>query len=309
MNLELTGALSGLRRLDLCDLQTYKNALSQTNRLCWQQYFPFLYFLYVVNSRDELFIYEEDGSICIFLKLNYADAKPELCLYFLPIPMNKRVLQACFERIRTFNNGKRAVVYWVDEEEMGTLGNLDGSVRTFTEEREYIYDPKIYRNLSGMKVRDLQRNLNKILSRTDLEVRDFVEGDIEECLALMNDWAAIKQEKNERASPRSYARKCVRFSSHFDKKDLFGRVVLVDGKIRSLGFAGEIRPGLANLFVVYSDNNIKGLDRFQNYQMMLALEEYDLVNSAYAETPGLKYAKESFLPVSTHGMYRIQVFK
>jgi hypothetical protein len=64
---------------------------------------------------------------------------------------------------------------------------------------------------------------------------------------------------------------------------------------------------LASLFITYADHRINGLGRFQNYHLMLKLDEYALVNSAYATTPGLQYAKESFCPIAKHGLYRVHV--
>mgnify|MGYP001596588478 FL=1 len=307
-DLELTGALSGLRRLGLSDLQTYKNALNQTGRICWQQYFPFLYFFYAVNGSEDLLISEVEGSVCIY-RLRFEDKQPKLCLYFLPMPMNERVLKLCLERVREFNNSKRAFIYWVDEENVRMLGNLNASVRAIPLNREYIYNPKIYRSLSGKNTRELRRNLDKVRARDDVEVRAFAAGDAEECLALMDEWALIQQDKYEQIAYQRYTRNCVRESAIFDKKDLFGTIVLVAGKICAFGFAGEIRTGLANLFITYSDHNIKGLNKFLIYRMMLEMEGYDLVNSAMADTPGLKYAKASLFPVSMHGIYRIHAAK
>jgi hypothetical protein len=310
MNQEMISALSGLRQLGLGDLQAYKDAITQVNRICWQQYFPFLYFRYVMSRSEDLLITEVDGSVCIFYKLNHDNKTPKLYLFFLPIPMNEHALNLCLERVRAFNNSKRAVIYWVDEEEIGKLENLEGDMRAIPLEKEYIYDPKIYRSLSGGEKREMRKNLNKVSARGDVEVRAFEEGDIKDCIALMDEWAVIQQDKYEgQVSPRGYAKRCVRSSTLFDKKDLFGQVVLVGGKIRSVGFAGEIRTGLANLFVTYSDHNIHGLSRFQIYTLMLELAGYDLVNYGPASTPSLKYAKESLCPVSKNGLYRVHVTK
>ena len=94
MDQEFTGALSGLRRLELGDLQTYKEALNQVNRICWQQYFPFLYFRYVLSRKDDILISEVDGSVCIFLLKKSTNGAPRLYLFFLPMPMNEQVLEA-----------------------------------------------------------------------------------------------------------------------------------------------------------------------------------------------------------------------
>jgi hypothetical protein len=306
MDQELTGALSGLRTLKLDDLQTYKNALNQVNRICWQQYFPFLYFRYVLSRKDNLLISEEAGSVCLFLLTRSVDGAPRLYLFFLPMPMNAQALQLGLERVREFNKSRKAAIYWVDEEDIGMVENLMTAMRARPLEREYVYDPRSYRSLSGGEMHHIRKSLNRMRSRGNVEVRDFEEGDIDDCIALMDQWAVSQKDKYDgHVSPRGYAKRCVRWSARFDKKDLFGKVVLVGGKIRSVGFAGEIRKGLANLFVAYSDHHIKELSRFQIYCLLLELEDYELANSAYATTPGLKYAKKSLCPVLEHGMYRV----
>jgi hypothetical protein len=310
MDQEFTGALSGLRRLELGDLQTYKKALNQSNRICWQQYFPFLYFRYVLSRKDNLLISEMDGSVCIFLLTESTNGEPRLYLFFLPMPVNEHALHLSLERVREFNKSKKAVIYWVDEEDIGKLENLGGDVRAVPLDREYIYDPRSYLSLSGGEKHHIRKSLNRMRSMGDVEVRDFAEGDIDDCIALMDQWAVSQKDKYDgQVSPRGYAKRCVRLSARFDKKDLFGKVVLVGGKIRSVGFAGEIRKGLANLFVAYSDHHIKELSRFQIYQLLLELEDCELANSAYATTPGLKYAKESLCPVLKHRMFRVHAIK
>ena len=130
MDQEFTGALSGLRRLELSDLQTYKEALNQVNRICWQQYFPFLYFRYVLSRKDDMLISKVDGSVCIFLLKKSANGVPRLYLFFLPMPMNEQALELGLERVREFNKSKKAVIYWVDEEDIGKLENLKADVQS-----------------------------------------------------------------------------------------------------------------------------------------------------------------------------------
>ena len=304
MTQEQTGILSGLRSLDLSDLQLYKDALSQVNRICWHQYFPYLHFRY-----DDLLISEEDGSVCLFYKQNRLNKAPKLYLYFLPMPMNENALKLCLERVRAFNNSQRAEIYRVDEQDIGKLESLGAAdMQTFPLEREYVYDPQAYHSLSGTKNHKIRQDINRIMARDDVKIRNFEEGDSKDCITLMDEWAVIQQDKYDgRVSPRGFARRCVRHSALFDKKNLFGLVVLIEGRIRSVGFAGEIRPGLANLFITYSDHNYSGLNRFLFYHLMLQLDDYKLVNYAGAATPGLKFAKESLRPVLKHSTYRVHV--
>lgn len=304
MEYELTGGLAGLRRLDIGDLDRYKAALNQTQRICWQQFFPFLYFYYCVNGREELLIEEIDGSVCIY-RLDFKHGVPYLLLYFLPAPFQPDVLAKCLARIRAFNQHQRVVIYWVDEEDFGVLAKLWEEVRAFPMNREYIYEPATYHSLAGKKTRNLRRNLEKIFQRDDIEVRDFAPGDVSACLGLVDEWAALQIQKYGQISYQRYTRNCIKLAHRFRAPDLFGKVILVDGEIRSFGFAGEIRRGLANLFITYSDLAITGLNQYLNYRLLLALDDYSLANAAMADTSGLKFAKEALCPVQTHGMFRI----
>lgn len=299
-------ALAGLRRLAPEDLQIYKRGIDRTGRICWQQFFPFLYFHYGTSGSEDLLIEEREGSVCLF-KLDRRSEKPQLHLYFLPMPMNAGVLRECLERVRSFNGNHRATIYWVDEEDIGLLAGLWDTLRLYPMNREYLYDPKIYRHLSGKKTRDLRHNLSRIAARNDVTTRPFEPGDGEVCLALMEEWAGQQRDKYGRIAYQRYTKNCLRHSTLFPPPDLTGKVVLVDGRVKAFGFAGEIRTGLANLFITYSDLAISGLNRYLIYQFMLDLEACDLVNSAMADTPGLMAAKESLCPVAMHGVYRAHV--
>ena len=305
MQQELTGDLSGLRELLRSDLPLYKDALTQAKRMCWHQYFPYLHFRY-----DDLYIAEIENCVCIFYMQSRANMAPKLYLYFLPMPFDEKVLKLCMERVRSFNNSKRAEIYRVDEQDIDKLRHLGTEVRTFPLDREYVYSPDNYHSLAGAKNQKLRQDLKRIRARDDVEVREFTEGDKKDCIELMNEWAVLQQDKYVgKVAPRGFARRCVRNSTLFDKKDLFGLVVLLDGKIRSVGFAGEIRPGLANLFITYSDHNYFGLNRFLFYQLMMKLDGFELVNYAGASTPGLEFAKESLRPVLKHSTFRVHVRK
>lgn len=303
---ELTGALAGLRMLDLADLGRYRAAIDGTARVCWQHYFPFLYFYYGVDSREQLLIEEIAGSVCIY-RISTKEGKPYLLLYFLPFPFNPDALRQALVRVREFNGNPRAVIYWVDEEDLGLLAQFWETLRAYPMNREYIYAPANYRTLAGKATRNLRRNLDKIVARDDVVVRDFTVADRGDCLALLDEWAAQQEEKYGRVSYQRYTRNCIELAGRFTRPDLFGKVILVGGQIRSFGFAGEIRKGMANLFITYSDLNIKGLNQYLYYQLLLDLEGCELANAAMADTPGLKFAKEALCPVSTHGMFRVHM--
>ena len=297
------GAVKGLRPFELQDLELYKDALNQVDRICWNQYFPYLYFRY-----DSLLLAEEEGSLCIFHRQDRTARSPRLSLYFLPMPLNEKALRQCLARVRDFNHSKKAEIRRVDEQDLALLQSLGAAVRTFPLDLEYVYAPDRYASLSGRHFQKLRQDINRTTALGNVEVRDFVAADSRECLSLMDDWAALQHDKyGGQAAPRGFARRCVRRSDLFDAKDLFGLVVLVDGKIRSVGFAGEIRRGLANIFITYSDHTFPGMNRYLFKNLILRLGEYGLANYAGATTPGLEFAKESLRPVLKHRTYRVHI--
>lgn len=294
--------LSGLRSLSLGDLPVYKAAINQSQRICWQHYFPFL-FLASREGHNEFLVSEDRGSLCVYW-LRQEEAGPRLYLFLLPLPMNVTVLQSCLDRCREFNRSKKATVRLVDAADIGVASAIEGA-SIVPVCSEYLYDPSFYRALAGHKVRNLVHNLNRVKNRDDVAVRDYVAEDAPDCLALLDEWWGMQEGKYEDLHYQRYTKACLKMAAQFDRADLFGKVILVDGKIRSFGFAGEIRKGVGNLFITYSDHNIKGLNYFLYYQLLQEMEGYVLANASRADTPGVKFAKDVLCPVSMHEVYRL----
>lgn len=297
-------ALSGLRSLSLDDLARYKAVLNESRRICWQHYFPFL-LLFSRKDHSEFLIAEESGSICIYW-LSQEKTGPKLHLFLLPMPMDTAVLKACLDRCRDFNGSKGAVIRLVDEADIGVVSCLAGA-KTLLKCSEYLYDPRFYHSVpGGKKTVNLRYSIRQIEAMGDMEVRPYVEADAAACLALLDEWWELQKGKHECLHYARYTRACLKQAAEFDSRDLFGKVILLNGKVRSFGFAGEMREGLANLFVGYSDHTIKGLNYYMVYQLMRELDGCILANSGKADTPGVQFAKESLCPVSMHNVYRIQ---
>ncbi|MDP2829179.1 MAG: phosphatidylglycerol lysyltransferase domain-containing protein [Sulfuricellaceae bacterium] len=295
-------ALSGLRSLSLDDLTRYKAVVNQSQRICWQHYFPFLFFA-SRKDNNEFLISEESGSVCIYW-LRQEDVGPRLHLFLLPMPMNVAVLKSSLARCRDFNHSKRATVRLVDEEDIGVGASIEGASMVLMCS-EYLYDPKFYRSMSGGKTRELRHNLAKVSALGDVEVRPYAPEDAAACLILLDEWWELQKSKHEAFSYGRYTKTCLKRAAEFDPSDLFGKVVLVNGNIRSFGFAGEMRKGLGNLFITYSDHTIKGLHHFLICRLLANMEGCELVNSSRADTAGVQHAKEALSPISMHQVYRI----
>jgi TPR repeat protein/predicted Ser/Thr protein kinase len=297
-------ALAGLQRLALDDQPRYYAALAAEKRMAFQHYFPFLYLYSQAGAgRDEFLIGEEAGSVCVFRRKR-TEEDAMLMLAFLPLPMNTIALQRCLERVREHNRSREAQVCWVDEADLRKL-DAAGAWWAISEKEEYIYSQTVLASLDGLEKKNLRQNINRIVRREDVELRDYQPGDMAACLALHQEWFDQQQEKYGTFRGVGYTRLCIELADRFHHNALLGKVVLIDGRIRSFGFSGQIRPGLGNEFIAYSDHTIKGLHHYLQYHLIQSIPDAELVNAGWANTEGIRFAKSVFCPVDLSKVYRV----
>ncbi len=289
-----TTALAGLRPLTLDDLPRYRAAIDATQRTTWQHYFPFIYFLGQTKG-NQFLVGEDSGSFCLY-HLRKKQGEDQLALFLLPMPMQQDVLERCIERIKTFNCGSEASLFRVDAEDAAVLRDRPHT-RIVPCPEEYIYAPANYLDLSGNKKRNLRRAIQSIQQRNDLEVLDYQACHAAECRQVLDQWAAVQSEKYDGVLYRGFTQGCLDQYEQFSRRDLFGKVIRLDGKICSFGFAGEMRQGMGNLFITYSDLRIEGLNKFLNYCLLRDMEHLAFANASHAgDTPGLAFAKQALGP-------------
>lgn len=296
--------LAGLRRLELHDLPAYKERLAaEPQRLAWQYYFPFLYLFSLTAKSEEFLVAEDAGSLCIY-RHNLTPHGWRLHLAFLPMPMDTAVLARCLERARDYNRG-RTDIRWVDAGDLDRVRGLPGCT-VQPAESEYLFSARRLDPPHGAACKNLRKNLSRFQGQYDHELRVYRPADTAGCLALLDDWTRSQGGKYDRILYERYTRDCLEQAHLFPPADLFGLVVEIDGRIRSFGFGGEMRPGLGNVFITYSDPDIRGLNYFLKYQLIMAMQHHELINSGRADSPGIQYAKESFCPVRMHEVYRVR---
>lgn len=297
-----SGALAGLVKINLNDLPRYKTAINMTRQTCWQSYFPFLFF-HGQKSNSEFLIEEDCGSLCVY-RLRRQRESLDLCLFLLPMPFQADVLERCLERVRTFNGVAQASIFRVDGEDI-PLFQHRANTRIVACPEEYIYAPVRYRDLSGRKNRDFRRGIQAVERLSDVEVLSYDVTYQQNCVALLDRWAAIQQTKYQNILFQGYTRNCLEQYPLFPRNDLFGKVIRIGGEVVSFGFAGEIRAGMGDLFITYSDHGVDGLNKYLIYSLLREMEGYEFVNSGTADTPGLAAAKQAIGPIAMHPMFQV----
>jgi UDP-N-acetylmuramoyl-tripeptide--D-alanyl-D-alanine ligase len=298
-------ALAGLRPLSLDDLPRYRAAIDQTRRTVWQHYFPFIYLL--GQSRGSQFLVEEDaGSFCLYY-LRQKGHEQHLSLFVLPMPLQTAVVERCIERIKAFNRSDRASLFRVDADDVALFRGR-ANTRIVACPEEYVYAPANYLDLSGGKKGKLRREINSIARLEGLEILDYQTAFAAECKGVLERWAALQEEKYGNVRYESFTIACLEQYDWFPRADLFGKVLRVNGDIRSFGFGGEMRRGMGNIFIAYSDLHIHGLSRFMNYTLLRGMEHLELANASHAgepPTPGLASAKQALGPAFMHRPYQV----
>jgi len=297
-------ALASLHRIDIDDLPRYRAAIDESERITWQHYFPFQYLYDRAAKRDRILIGEDAGSLCVY-RLRRSDGREEICLFLLPLPFQPAVFERCLERVRDFNRRARASVFRVDSADADTLRHRP-KVRCLARPEEYVYAPAATLDLSGSKKRNVRRAIHTIQLRDDLEVLDYEARYAAECRVVLDQWAALQERKYGEIRYRGYTLGCLDHYDLFPRADLFGKVVRLNGKICSFGFAGELSRRMGNLFVVYSDLRITGLSKYMNYCLLQDMQHLPFANASHgADTPGLAFAKASLGPAFLHHPYRL----
>ena len=289
-----SSVLTGLRQLQLSDLALYRAAIDQTQRTTWQHYFPFIYLL--GQSGGHRFLVEEDsGSFCIYL-LREKKHEKSLSVFLLPMPAQPAVIERCIQRVKAFNKADRASLFRVDPDDTALFKGRPNT-RIVTCLQEYIYAPANYLDLSGNKKRNLRRAIQSVEKMDGLEVLDYDVSFAAECRQVLEQWAQLQREKYGGVQYGGFTHNCLDVYDQFPRRDLFGKVIRLDGKVCSFGFAGEMRKGMGNLFITYSDHRIEGLNKFLYQQLLLNMQHLEFANSSHAgDTPGLAFAKQALGP-------------
>jgi UDP-N-acetylmuramyl pentapeptide synthase/poly-gamma-glutamate capsule biosynthesis protein CapA/YwtB (metallophosphatase superfamily) len=298
-------ALSDLRPLTLEDLPRYRAAIDRTQRTTCQHYFPFFYFLGQTIGHRFL-IGEDAGSLCLYYLREKRDRR-SLCLFVPPLPLQPAVLERCITRLQLFDTEKRANLFRVDADDL-VLFRGRPNTRIVACPQEYVYAPARFLDLSGGKKGNVRREINKIQSLDGIEIQAYRSEYADECRSVLAQWAAMQKEKYVDILYGGSTEACLEQYDRFSRNDLFGKVIRLNGKVCSFGFAGEMRSGMGNIFTAYSDLSIKGINKFIWYLLIQEMQHIEFVNGSHAgDTPGLAFAKHALGPAFIHQPYQVYV--
>jgi hypothetical protein len=301
IDIPLNGALAGLEIADASHLSRFKRAVDAGQQTGWSYYFP-----YVLarnrSKRSASLLVEDEGSICVFL-WRQRKAGPKLDVLLAPMPMNAAVLRRCLERANEFNGDRSARIMRIDEKDRDAVSSLE-QLRIKERGEQYLYSPKAYENLSGGKFRTLRRMVARVESGPKVEVLPYAAHHAAGCRELLDRWSERHREDHGTGGGVRLSRCAIDLAQTLPETDLFGEIVLVEGRLSAFAFGGEIRPGVACFFDAKSDIEVSGLSYFHRYRFLSKLHEFDMVNDgSNVGRDGLAQLKESLRPIAMHAEF------
>ncbi len=304
---QLSGALDGLKPLEISDLPRYKHAVENGQQMGWGYYFPYL-LTYNRPERSAALLAEEDGSMCIFI-WRQTESGPRLDLALAPTPMNVSVLERCLERANDFNGDYSARVLRIDAKDVDAVSSVR-QLRVKQRRMQYLYAPKTYTELGGRKYQTIRRNVVRVEALPEIEVVPYTVSHAEACRELLRRWRRRHRQTSTTTGAVGMSRRGIELAGILSEKDLRGEVVLIDGRVSAFAFGGEIRPGLACSFDRRCDPDVRGLSYFHLRSFLLKLLDFEVVNDGSdAGRSGLRQLKDSFRPIDMHAEYRATQLK
>lgn len=162
---------------------------------------------------------------------------------------------------------------------------------------DYVYLTENLINLSGRKLRSKRNHLNNFRDRYDYKYRELTEEDFDKCIALAE--SAISKTRSKDDISYIYEMLSIRSSfEHFDRLDLCGGVIEIDGEIAAFT-VGEL---------LNSDNALIHIEKADiNYDGIYAAINNEFARNRWADITyinreedmgleGLRTAKESYRP-------------
>lgn len=297
-----TGALEGLKTLELSDLPRWKRAVEHGASSGFGYYFPYV-LTHQRPGRSAVLIAEDAGCLCVFIRRDRKRG-PRLDLFLPPIPMDEAVARRCVERANDFNHDRSARIQRIDASDAERVASIPG-LKVRERRAQYLFAPRAFGDLSGGKYRTLRRQVAKTRQLKALEVVPWSDRFADDCRTLLARWSSRHRDTFGTSGGAGTSARALGLAGAIPAPDLVGEVVLLEGRLVAFAFGGQLRLGLGCFFEAKSDHDVPGLTYFQRYSFLSKLDAFERVNDgSSARRAGIRQLKDSLRPVAMHLEYR-----
>ena len=171
---------------------------------------------------------------------------------------------------------------------------------------EYVYLAEDLIELKGKKLHAKRNHINYFEKTFNYEYRAYDESLKEECIAHINDWVDQKEESKSLNDEIGVLHTIL---NYYDKLDVKGAVVLVNGRVEALTFGEALNDDTALIHIEKANPNIRGLYPYINREFVAReWADFKFINREEdMGIEGLRRAKLSYNPVHMVEKYSCSV--
>lgn len=247
--------------------------------------------LYVWRKSDHA-MFSRRGDVLLAKVVKAPDAREVL----LPPLGSEDIEQISKELIRDAGKEKPPF-YGISKDQGEALAKTGFSVKLDKDNSDYVYSVKDLNDLPGTKYHSKRQAIKRCLSENKCEYVPITPDTAELCLQLQEEWCNL-MDCSESEGLRDEDQAIKETFLHFEKLDVLGGAVTVNGKMQAFTIGERLNDDTAVIHFEKANPKVKGLYQLvNNWFCKNALNGYTYVNREQdLGEPGLRRAKESYHP-------------
>jgi len=248
--------------------------------------------LYVWRKSDQVML-SRRGDVLLVKVIKAPDTREVL----LPPLGSEDIVQTSKELIQDAGREKPPPFYGISKDQTEALTKIGFSVKLDRDNSDYVYSVKDLSDLPGTRYHSKRQAIKRCLSENKCEYVPITHDTAELCLQLQEEWCNL-MDCNKSEGLRDEDQAIKETFLHFEKLDVFGGAVTVDGRMQAFTVAERLNNDTAVIHFEKANPKVKGLYQLvNNWFCKNALNEYTYVNREQdLGEPGLRRAKESYHP-------------
>ncbi len=263
--------------------------------------------IFIWNKLFDIYWQIINDCLCVFFKSAYG--------YFMYLPplgknVDREVLRECFALMDEFNFIKQISRFEnVEKQHKSFYKKLGFSAKK--KDRDYLYLRTDLANLKGNKFKSKRAAYNYFIKHYDFKYEPYALEQKDECLLLYQLWMhELKGENSDYIFQGMLEDSflCQKQAlENFNRLNLIGRVVNIDGQVAGYTFGYELNPDtFCNLFET-CNLAYKGISQFLFRQLAQELTDYKYINIMDdSGLENLRRVKLSYKPVKLIPNYIIK---
>lgn len=249
--------------------------------------------LYVYRKSDQTLLSKQNGILLVKV-LKSPDSREVM---LPPLGADNLVQTVTDLAGGTGKQGRLPPIYGVSKDHAEALAKIGFSVRFDRDNSDYVYLVKDLIELPGTRFHSKRQAIKRCLSEYRCEYVPITPDVAELCLQLQEEWCNLV-DCNEFEGLREEDQAIKETFLHYDRLNVFGAAVGVDGKMQAFTIGERLNKDTAVVHFEKANPKIRGLYQVINQWFCKnALAEFTYVNREQdLGEPGIRRAKEGYHP-------------